>query len=454
MDKKAIKILILDDDRMVCQSLKLLLTKANFEVQTIGNPLNALEFIEQFQPNLIILDMNFTIDTSGKQGLNILQKIRDAYEHLPIILITGWASMELAIQGMKMGAQDFIAKPWDNQALLSSIDSILALNNPESSQLSDLESIDNIIGHSPSIQEVKNLIVQVAPTDATVLITGESGTGKELVAEAIHDLSRRQENPFVKVNLGGLTSSLFESELFGHKKGAFTGAIENRIGRFEMAENGTIFLDEVGDLALDLQVKLLRVLQERTYEPVGSSRSKKANVRIISATHRSLVNRVNSGHFREDLFYRLNLLHIHLPPLRERSDDIPLMADFFVKKMNQSYGSKELYITDDARNWLKRQAFKGNVRQLKNLVDRTWLLSTSKKLDIKDFQKNSTSVPTESQNTIPEVGSMTLDQLEKQMILKTLAYYNDNYSKVANTLGITRSSLYRRLEKYGISRVN
>lgn len=451
MDKTIFKILIIDDDKTVCQSLKLLLSKAGYEVRTIFNPQNAVEHIQSFMPDLILLDMNFSIDTSGDQGIRALQNIQQETSDIPVILITGWGTLDLAVRGMKNGAVDFITKPWDNQHLLKSIQDVLhnRLHRPEAPTC---EALERIIGVSASVQELKQMIEQVAPTDATVLITGASGTGKELVAEAIHDLSARISAPFVKVNLGGLTASLFESELFGHKKGAFTGAIADRIGRFEMAEQGTIFLDEVGDLALDLQVKLLRVLQEKTYEPVGSSTSKQANVRVISATHRPLMEQVQQGTFREDLYYRLNLLHIHLPSLNERSEDIPHLAKYFIERMNSSYGSKELYLEEEAGTWLSRQNFPGNIRQLKNLVERTWLLSKGKSISIKDFQNNQHTEQSKHQTDVPSVGSMTLEEMEKIMIVKTIAHYNDNYSKVAHTLGITRSALYRRLDKYGISR--
>lgn len=445
------KILIIDDDRTVCQSLKLLMTKQGYHAEAIYNPMNALEYIEQYAPELILLDMNFTVDTSGVQGLRLLEKITKAFDHIPIILITGWGTMELAVAGMKRGARDFITKPWDNEAMATTVRSILALENAPQPRMDTLSALDKIIGASDAIEEVKDMIAQVAPTAATVLITGSSGTGKELVAEAIHELSERNTESFVKVNLGGLSHSLFESELFGHRKGAFTGAIEHRKGRFEVANGGTIFLDEVGDLAMDLQVKLLRVLQERTFEPVGSSKPIKSDVRVISATHRTLSERVAQGLFREDLYYRLNLLHIHLPDLSERRSDIPLLAQHFIALLNQSYGHKDIYISDEAMIWLSQQTYPGNIRQLKNLVDRSWLLAKGKEITIKELQKHHQQSASNSSKSI-DLGSLTLEEMEEQMIRRSMAFYHANISKVAESLGITRSALYRRLEKYNIER--
>lgn len=445
------RILIIDDDRTVCQSLKLLMTKSGYHADAIFNPMNAVEYIEQYAPDLVILDMNFTVDTTGRQGLSLLDAIKQVYADLPIILITGWGTMELAIEGMKKGAKDFITKPWDNEVITSAISSILMLGERQATKTSSLTALDKIIGDSKAITEVKDLIVQVAPTTATVLITGDSGTGKELVAEAIHELSDRKDEEFVKVNLGGLSSSLFESELFGHRKGAFTGAIENRKGRFEIADGGTIFLDEVGDLALDLQVKLLRVLQERTFEPVGSSKAIKSDVRVISATHRPLMELVSKGEFREDLFYRINLLHIHLPSLSERRADIPLLAKHFIGLLNQSYGSRDTYLSDEAMIWLSQQTYSGNIRQLKNLVDRSWLLASGKEITVKDLQKHYQVNTNTSRQSLP-IGDLTLEQMEEQMIRRAMAYHHENVSKVAESLGITRSALYRRMEKYGIER--
>ncbi|MBX2845582.1 MAG: sigma-54 dependent transcriptional regulator [Saprospiraceae bacterium] len=445
------KILLIDDDRTVCQSLKLLLGKAGYEVHCIFNPLNALETVAAFGPDLVLLDMNFTVDTSGKQGLEMLQKLMGRFPKLPVILITGWGTMELAITGMKAGARDFIAKPWDNDNILSSVKTILQLETTEVAPTSKTPALDAIIGNSDEIQRIKAMIAQVGPTDATVLITGESGTGKELVAEAIHDCSQRNEENFVKVNLGGISSTLFESELFGHKKGAFTGAFSDREGRFQLANRGTIFLDEIGDLEMPSQVKLLRVLQEKTFESLGSSKAQKVNVRVISATHKPLEENVAQGSFREDLFYRINLINIHLPPLHQRPSDIPLLVKHFMDLLQESYGQKDIFIGKEAMDWLSKQHYPGNIRQLKNVVERAWLLEQSKELTIKSFQPHLAGPSTRSTSGIPKVGAMTLEEMEKAMITKAMNFHNGNISQVARSLGITRSALYRRLEKFGMS---
>lgn len=444
------KILIIDDDRTVCSSLKLLLTKKNFSVETINAPAIAIETIGEFLPDLILLDMNFTIDTSGRQGLKLLGLIREAYPDISVILMTGWATVQLAVEGMKIGARDFIAKPWDNKSLVSSIHNLLHLHHPESlteNKPKPNNSDYDIIGSSTELLEILDLVERVAVTEASVLITGESGTGKELIAEAIHNRSLRAKEKFVKVNLGGIPTELFESEMFGHKKGAFTGAYDDRDGRFKIADNGTIFLDEIGELPLANQVKMLRVLQEKTFEPLGSSLSGKTNVRVISATNRDLSAMAESGAFREDLFYRINLLTIHLPPLRERRADIIDLVKHFIKKIAIIYDKPTPYISEDTFRWLSQQEYKGNIRQLKNIVERTFLLNYSKKdLEIADFMPcfNFISQPNELTD------GLNLQQLEIQTIKKALAKHNHSISSSSRALGITRSSLYRRIEKYGI----
>ena len=322
------KILIIDDDRTVCTSLKLLLEKrGGYEVQTIHQPNIALETIGEYEPELILLDMNFTIDTSGKQGIRLLEMIRADFPKVSVILMTGWATVQLAVRGMKIGAKDFVAKPWDNKALLDSIKSIEKLHH--TTRVKGNEGSKNnesqIIGQSEIMLDILDMVDRVAPTEASVLITGESGTGKELIAEAIHQKSQRVNGPFVKVNLGGISRDLFESEMFGHIKGSFTGAYADREGRFSRAHKGTIFLDELGELAAESQVKMLRVLQEKTFERLGSNEPHRTDIRVISATNRDLQRMAIDGDFREDLYYRVNLINIHLPPLKERKTDIPCL---------------------------------------------------------------------------------------------------------------------------------
>ena len=446
------KILVIDDDRTVCKSLNLLLKKSGYEVQTLSQPNIALDLLKEFKPHLVLLDMNFTIDTSGKQGMRMLNRILQVDSSILVILITGWATLQLAVEGMKNGAKDFLAKPWDNQHLLSSISTALTLYKSNESAPSDLAKDDHIIGKSDSFKKVLELVDRVSYTDASVLITGESGTGKEIVAEAIHLKSRRNNSPFIKVNLGGISTSLFESEMFGHVKGAFTDASSDREGRFAKAHTGTIFLDEIGDLAAESQVKLLRVLQEKSYEVLGSSKTIKTDVRVISATHKPLNEMVANGTFREDLYYRINLIQIHLPSLAERRDDIPLLVEYFVRGVSKLYEIDRPFITREAMEWLTNQTYSGNIRQLRNIVERTVLLTHQKKdLDIRDFQDNMMMTKRRIDKiALPNIGEMTLDELESSMIKKALAYHNHSISKTSRSLGLTRSSLYRRMEKYNI----
>ena len=453
------KILIIDDDQAVCSSLRLLLKKKGYNAHAVNHPSVALETVVEFEPDLILLDMNFTINTTGKQGLALLRRILEDHENMPVILMTGWATVQLAVEGMKIGARDFLAKPWDNDHLVKSIADILALsklNIPRSNRSGGndsepLTSFAHIIGKSQEFLTVMDIATRVAKTDASVLITGESGTGKEVISEAIHEMSKRANNEFVKVNLGGLSTSLFESEMFGHKKGSFTGAIADRIGRFEKGHKGTIFLDEIGELPLENQVKLLRVLQEKTFEPLGSSHSRKSDVRVISATNKDLQSMVNQGAFREDLFYRINLITIQLPALRERQEDIPLLVKHFVKSTCRAYDIDQPMIDDSTMTWLRNQNYPGNIRQLKNMIERTILLNMgAKTISVKEFQQYTSAQVSSGSVSLPAVGKVTLQDMEVNMIKKALAYHHHSISKTAASLGITRSSLYRRLEKHNI----
>jgi len=447
------KILIIDDDIAVCSSLQLLLRKQNYITLAIQHPSLIDETVSKFSPDIILLDMNFTIDTSGKQGLKALANILNLRPNQLIILMTGWATVQLAVEGMKLGAKDFIAKPWDNQALVTSIKDILALFLPYDKAKITTNEESHIIGQSAAITDLMDIATKVASTDANVLITGESGTGKELLAEYIHTNSKRHPHPFVKVNLGGISESLFESEMFGHRKGAFTDASTDRVGRFEKAHNGTIFLDEIAELNPSSQVKLLRVLQEKTYEVLGSSDVRRSDFRTISATNQDIPSLIHLGQFREDLFYRINLIHLHIPSIRERKEDISLLVHSFIRKIAAAYGFDAPLISDKATNWLSQQNYPGNIRQLKNIVERTLLLNIGKeKLDIQDFEKNfNVQSPSQSMIVLPEVGKISLIDLEIEMIKKALLHNDHSISKTAISLGITRSSLYRRLEKYHIA---
>jgi two-component system NtrC family response regulator len=394
------------------------------------------------------MDMNYTTGTDGEEGLTLLRQVKLFNPATPVILITAWGSIHLAVRGIQAGAFDFITKPWDNRALLKSIETAISLNK-EADNETGVFQFDKIIGKSPLLTPVFHTISRIAPTNAPVLITGESDTGKELIAEAIHAHSNRKKQAFVKVNLGGISQTLFESEMFGHKKGAFTDAHYDRAGRFEMADKGSIFLAEIGELDATCQVKLLRVLQDQTFEVLGDSNPRWVDVRIISATNRNLQEMVANGSFREDLFYRINLITIRVPSLRERTDDIPLLAKHFARLQVQQNNLKQVEITPDAFAFLKCLPFPGNIRELKNLVDRTILVSGKSTLTSADFERQYEQSPGKYAQEKPE-SVQPLEEMEKTMILKALELYGANYSKVAAALGLTRQALYRRMEKYGL----
>lgn len=449
-------ILICDDDAAIRSSLALVLKRAGYETASASSASETIDFVKSTEPDLILMDMNYTKGTSGEEGLILLRQVRLFHPDVPVILITAWGSINLAVRGIQAGAFDFVTKPWNNLALLNIIQTAIQLrakdeksDDSESKKKSAGFHYEKIIGKSPLLQNVFNTISRIAPTNASVLITGESGTGKELVAEAIHENSNRSKNPFVKVNLGGISQSLFESEMFGHKKGAFTDAHYDRIGRFELANKGSIFLDEIGELDAACQVKLLRVLQDKTFEPLGDSKQRQADIRVISATNRNLPEMVSKGTFREDLFYRINLISIRLPSLRERIDDIPLLINHFASKQSELNGLDKIEFSDEAISFLKRLPYPGNIRELKNLVDRVILVSGKTLITDKDFKEQYTEIPMNSSYSSDSV--FPLDELEKNMIQKAMEIYGGNLSKVATALGLSRQALYRRLEKYGMN---
>lgn len=457
-------ILIVDDDIAVRTSLGLLLKQAGYATRGAATPEEALRALQEVSPQLVLMDMNYSLDTSGHDGLDLLAKVKVLQPALPVILITGWGSITLAVEGMKAGAAEFVTKPWNNDALLQTIRTILDLAasagaaEPDEAtltrrQLDRQYDFKNIVGQDPHLLHVLRSVGQVAATDASVLIEGESGTGKELIAEAIHQNSQRRRQPFVKVNLGGISASLFESEMFGHRRGAFTDAKADRVGRFELANGGTIFLDEIGELDMGSQVKLLRVLQDRTYEVLGDSKPRRLDIRVICATNRDLAQEVREGRFREDLFYRINLITVRLPALRERPTDIPLLVQHFVDNLRATYNRPALKVNTRAMHWLREQPLPGNIRELKNLVERAVLVSGKDELGPEEFQAQFQKTPvkvTAAPGELPAVGSMTLDELEAQMIRKSMDHYAGNVSKVAKALGLSRGALYRRLEKYDI----
>ena len=464
--------LIVDDDLAVRTSLKLLLKQAGHPAQAVATPAEALAVVRETPPQLVLMDMNFSLATTGADGLALLREVKLLAPDVPVILITGWGSISLAVEGMKAGAAEFVTKPWNNEALLQTIQTVLSLraNHAESSltpeagspaagrrQLDKQYRFADIVGQDAQLLHVLRSVGQVAPTDASVLIEGESGTGKELIAEAIHRNSHRRDQPFVKVNLGGISSSLFESEMFGHRRGAFTDAKADRAGRFELANGGTIFLDEIGELELASQVKLLRVLQDRTYEVLGDSKPRRLDIRVIAATNRNLAEMVQQGRFREDLFYRINLITVRLPALRERPADIPLLTQHFVDQLRATYHRPALRVSTRALHWLREQPLPGNIRELKNLVERAVLVSGKEELGPEDFQANAQRLPVRppaghgpESGELPAPGTMTLDELEARMIRQALSHYDGNISRVAKALGLSRGALYRRLEKHAI----
>ena len=447
-------ILIIDDDSAVRSSLSFMLKRAGYEAQVVPGPREAIEVVRTVAPDLILMDMNFTLSTTGEEGLTLLKQVKVFRPDTPVILMTAWGSIQLAVQGMQAGAFDFIPKPWNNAALLQRIETALELSTAPKETTQEQNAAFNrnhIIGRSQGLTDVLNTIARIAKTNASVLITGESGTGKELIAEAIHINSQRAKHPFVKVNLGGISQSLFESEMFGHKKGAFTDASADRTGRFEMADKGTIFLDEIGDLDLSCQVKLLRVLQDQTFEVLGDSRPRKTDIRVVSATNADLRKMVNERTFREDLFYRVNLITVKLPALRERREDIPLLVRHFADRQAETNGLPRTEFSADAMQFLSRLPYPGNIRELKNLVERTILVSGKPTLDASDFDaqyiRHNDQKAAESTSFI----GMTLDEIERQTILQALERHKGNLSQVAMALGISRAALYRRLEKHNIN---
>lgn len=452
------RILIVDDDSAVQVSLQLLLKQAGYEARCCDDPQQALQALSGSQFDLVLQDMNFSPQTSGDEGLSLLAAIRAAHPALPVLLMTAWGSIALAVKGMQAGAANFFTKPWDNAQLLELVRTTLAAvpqagsggaHGPSRAELDRQFDFGNIIGEHPKLLRVLATIGQVAATRAPVLILGESGCGKELVADAIHRNSPRAALAPVKINMGAVTPSLFESEMFGHVKGAFTDARSDRRGHFATANGSTLFLDEIGELQRPDQVKLLRVLQDQTFTPVGASRSEQADVRVVSATNRELAEMVASGEFREDLFYRLNLITIRLPALRERRSDIPLLVRHIIGSVADSYGLPPASVTPAALEWLVAQQWPGNIRQLRQTLERTMLLAGRQQLDKSDF--TAASAHEDGGQARLGVDGMTLDQVERLMIAKAMEQHQGNISRVAAALGLSRAALYRRLERHGFS---
>ena len=458
-------ILVVDDDPSVTGAVGLLLEQSGYQCSLAASPDEALQSLRRSPCDLVIQDMNFSRRTTGEEGLELVRRIKESWPDLPVILLTAWGSIGLAVEGMKAGAADFVTKPWDNSQLLRSVETLLALGQeateekgapPTTREQLDAEyDFGELVGRDPRMLRILKLVGRIGPTDATVVISGESGTGKEVLAEVIHRNSRRADKPFVKVNLGGISSTLFESEMFGHVRGAFTDARDERQGRFALADGGTIFLDEIGEIEPSAQVKLLRVLQDRTYEVLGSSRTRRVDLRVIAATNRDLPAMVETGEFREDLMYRLNLISIELPPLRQRRGDVPLLADRFLGQCSRSYGRGSLSFSASAARWLESQPWPGNIRQLRQVIERGVLVSEGHTLEVDDLMALSDLEPPSRdeegfEHRLPEADSLTLKELERTVIEKCLEHFDGNVTHAAKSLGLSRGALYRRCEKYGL----
>lgn len=445
-------ILVVDDDKSIRLSLKLVLERNGYEVALADNPQAAMQVIWDVPAvELVLMDMNYSNSTDGEEGLTLLKQIKVFRPDVLCILMTAWGTIDLAVQGMRAGAFDFITKPWDNGVLLERIETATQIKNSKLKiQNSPLSLGEGLGVRLPSLSDIYSTVSRVAPTNAPVLITGESGTGKELIAEATHRQSKRANGPFVKVNLGGISSSLFESEMFGHKAGSFTDAKSDRVGRFELAKGGTIFLDEIGELSLSSQVKLLRVLQDQTYEVLGDSHTRRTDVRVVCATNADLQAMVKEHTFREDLFYRINLINLRLPPLRERREDIPLLVEHFLREACLANNVPVVTASYEAIAYLQTLPFPGNIRELKNLVERALLMHDPKndKLSAADFAAPShpAAVPSAS----PKGPAATLDDLERTAIAACIQKHSGNLSLVAKELGISRGALYRKIEKHGL----
>jgi two-component system, NtrC family, response regulator len=458
------RILVCDDDDAVRSSLGFLLSKAGYLPNFASNPDDIIRYVSEAPFDLILLDMNFSLSINGEEGIELLKKIKILKPGSPVILMTAWASVELAVRGIKLGASDFVTKPWNNVQLLKIIETSIALSSSPVNKTEQVSGgkrekpseFDAIVGNDPKLIEILDVIKRVASTHAPVLITGESGTGKELIASAIHQYSSRNTKPFVKVNLGGVPAGLFESEMFGYRKGAFTDAKSDHAGRFERANKGTIFLDEIGDLNFSSQVKLLRVLQDQTFERLGDPNSITVDVRILSATNHDLYTLVKKGAFREDLLYRINLIQIEVPPLRKRIGDIPLLASFFIEQASKSYAIPLRKLSKAADDWLSSQPWPGNVRELKNILERTLLLAKGEEIKPDDFLAAGQSSATLSLTTLSQdersrsLTTGTLDEMEKQMIIKVIEESGGNLTRSSEKLGISRATLYRKMERHGI----
>jgi DNA-binding NtrC family response regulator len=449
------RVLVADDQPDVLQALRLLLKAEGCEIETATSPAAVLAAVEARDFDVAIIDLNYARDTtSGVEGLSLLSKLQALDTPMPVVVMTAWGTVDIAVEAMRRGARDFIQKPWDNERVLAvvrtQVELARALRRSQRLEAENRALRDQgarrplLIAESAAMRPVLELIARVGPADANVLITGENGTGKGTVAQALHAVSGRAARPLVTVNAGGLSEGLFESELFGHVKGAFTDAKSDRVGRFELAEGGTLFLDEIANISLNLQAKLLRVLETGEFERVGSSRTRRANVRIISATNADLNAEVAAGRFRQDLLFRLNTIEIPLPPLRDRREDIPLLAKHFLAQHAQRYRKRVTGFDAGAMQLLLDHAWPGNVRELDHAVERAVLMAQAEQVQSRDLGLRA------ARDTAARIEDMSLEDVEGFLIKKALARYDGNVSQAAKALGLSRSALYRRLQRFGL----
>ena len=452
-DSTAPRILIADDQPDVLEALRLLLKSEGYQTEAVKSPAAVLKAVESRDFALVLMDLNYARDTtSGQEGLDLLSKLQAADASLPVVVMTAWASVDVAVEAMRRGARDFVTKPWDNPRLIAIVRNQIALGSAvraydrlkQENQLLRGKGGPNLIAQSAAMRPVLDVISRVGPSDANVLITGENGTGKGVVAQALHAVSIRAAKPFISVNMGGLPEGVFESELFGHVRGAFTDAKSDRAGRFELADGGTLFMDEIGNIPMSQQAKLLRTIETGEFERVGSSRTYHASVRLISATNSDLGAEVASGKFRQDLMFRLNTIHLHLPPLRERREDIELLAHHFLKMHVERYRKQITGFDESAVTAMRDYNWPGNVRELDHAVERGVLMAQGKVLRATDLALNV------ARDATPRLEEMSIEEVEAFLIKKTLARCDGNARRAAEDLGLSRSAFYRRLEKYGL----
>lgn len=453
------RILIADDQADVLAALRLLLKAEHYNIVTASSPAGVLKTVETEDLDLVLIDLNYARDTtSGSEGLELLPRIQALDPTLPVIVMTAWGSVDVVVEAMRRGARDFIQKPWDNARLLAILRTQMelahALRREQRLEAENLTLRDDgsaklgrVVAESPAMKSVLKVIQRIGPADANVLITGENGTGKEVVARSLHAVSNRAAKPLVTVNAGALAESLFESELFGHVRGAFTDAKADRVGRFELADGGTLFLDEIANVPLNLQAKLLRVLETGEFERVGSSKTRKVDVRVLSATNADLKKDVIEGRFRQDLMFRLNTVEIHLPPLRDRREDIAALADHFLRQHSDRYRRGRMNFTLQALEALREYSWPGNVRELDHIIERAVLMSSNHTVTAMDLALQTSPAAQMS----AQLEEMSLEDAERLLIKKALARFEGNANRAAEALGLSRSALYRRLQKYGLS---